>query len=84
MTRPGCTRAQEPSGAISRMRFMYRVKSTWMPAPTAPPAKPEPMPRPTRGSPCSAQYWTRRTTSSVSRGETTPSGVTWLRPASVA
>ena len=32
----------------------------------------------------SAAYSTRRTTSSVSRGDTTPSGSTWLRPASVA
>jgi hypothetical protein len=62
---------------------MCRVKSSTSAAPTVWPASAVPPPRGSTGTPCSAASRTAATTSSVSRGSTTPTGRIWYSDASV-
>jgi hypothetical protein len=83
VTTPGSTTASRLSGSISRMRSIP-VSTSWMPPswPFAAPVRPEPAPRGTTGTRCSAATRSTAATSSADRGTATARG--WPAEANIA
>ncbi len=73
-TRPGWTTALRRAGSSSTSALTCRDVSMTTPPPTALPATLVPPPRGVNGTPYSRQAATTATMSSVSAGQTTPSG----------
>src|SRR5205807_2989676 len=77
-TTPGCTRAVRRAASTSMIVLRCFEVSMITPEFVAWPARLVPPPRMVMCAPCRRQAWTAATTSSTSRGRTTPSG-TWRK-----